>query len=144
MTQLAVYIALVDRAERALADSFRVVAQAQASHPDIYFTCQTLATMSDDHRSRLEPVVARYGEQSEGPGSEPERLHAEAIAAARSGPVGLLQGPAGPAPAGQPGAHLMDRHPAGRERTARRGARGGGQLLRPAKPRVSSPGSRHG
>ena len=91
MTQLSIYISLVDRAELALADSFRVVAQAQASHPDIYFTCQTLATMSDDHRSRLEPVVARYGERSEGPGSEPERLHAEAIATARTGPVGLLR-----------------------------------------------------
>ena len=91
MTQLAVYMALVDGAERALADSFRVVAQAQASHPDIYFTCQALATMSDDHRSGLGPVVARYGERSEGPGSEPERLHAEAIATARTGPVGLLR-----------------------------------------------------
>jgi len=91
MTQLAIYMALVDVAEGALADSFRVVAQAQASHPDIYFTCQTLATMSDDHRSRLEPVVARYGEQSESPGSEPERLHAEAMATARTGPVGLLR-----------------------------------------------------
>jgi hypothetical protein len=91
MTQLAIYIALVDGAEKALSDSFRVVAQAQSSHPDIYFTCQTLATMSDDHRSRLEPMVARYGEHSEGAGSEPERLHAEAITTARNGPVGLLR-----------------------------------------------------
>jgi hypothetical protein len=91
MTQLAIYIGLVDGAEKALADSFRVVAQHQSSHPDVYFTCQTLATMSDDHRSRLEPVVARYGEKSQGPGSEPDRLHAEAIATARTGPVGLLR-----------------------------------------------------
>ena len=91
MTQLAIYIGLVDGAEKALADSFRVVAQDQSSHPDVYFTCQALATMSDNHRSRLEPVVARYGEQSEGPGSQPERLHAEAIATARTDPVGLLR-----------------------------------------------------
>ena len=91
MTQLAIYMALVDGAEKALADSFRVVAQAQASHPDIYFTCQTLATMSDDHRSRLKPATGRYGERSEGAGTEPERLHAEAITAARNGPVGLLR-----------------------------------------------------
>jgi hypothetical protein len=91
MTQLAIYIGLVDGAEKALADSFRVVAQDQSSHPDVYFTCQTLATMSDNHRSRLEPVVARYGEQSQGPGPEPEHLHAEAIATARTGPVGLLR-----------------------------------------------------
>jgi hypothetical protein len=91
MTQLSIYVGLVDGAEKALADSFRVVAQDQSSHPDIYFTCQTLATMSDGHRSRLEPVVARYGEQTEAAGSEPERLHAEAIATARTGPVGLLR-----------------------------------------------------
>ena len=91
MTQLPIYIALVDRAEESLADSFRVVAQAQASHPDVYFTCQTLATMSDTHRAHLKPVVDRYGEQSEGTGPEPERLHAQALESSRTGPVGLLR-----------------------------------------------------
>ena len=91
MTQLPVYLSLVDRAEQALADSFRVVAQAQSSHPDVYFTCQSLATMSDGHRSRLGPVATRYGEQQESGDSEPERLHAEALEAARTGPVGLLR-----------------------------------------------------
>jgi len=91
MTQLPIYVALVDRAEENLADSFRVVAQAQASHPDVYFTCQTLATMSDTHRDQLRPAVDRYGEQSEGAGPEPERLHAKALESARTGPVGLLR-----------------------------------------------------
>jgi len=91
MTQLPIYIALVDRAEESLADSFRVVAQAQASHPDVYFTCQTMATMSDTHRAHLKPVVDRYGEQSEGTGAEPERLHAQALESSRTGPVGLLR-----------------------------------------------------
>jgi hypothetical protein len=91
MTQLPIYIALVDRAEESLADSFRVVAQAQTSHPDVYFTCQTLATMSDTHRAHLKPVVDRYGEQSEGTGAEPERLHAQALESSRTGPVGLLR-----------------------------------------------------
>jgi hypothetical protein len=91
LTRLPVYIALVDRAEEALADSFRVVADAQSAHPDVYFTCQTLGGMSDDHRTGLAPVVRRYGEQADVTGSEPERLHAEALAAARTGPVGLLR-----------------------------------------------------
>ncbi len=91
MTQLPVYLSLVDRAEQALTDSFRVVAGAQSSHPDVYFTCQSLATMPDGHRSRLGPVATRYGEQQDSRDSEPERLHAEALEAARTGPVGLLR-----------------------------------------------------
>ena len=90
MPHLSTYVGLVDRAEQTLADSFRVVGEAQRSHPDVYFTCTTLASMSDAHREQLAPVVARYGEDDTA-GDEPERLHAAGLAQARQGPVGLVR-----------------------------------------------------
>lgn len=88
MSRLATYVGLVDHAEQVLAESLRTVAQAQAKHPDIYFMCLTLATMSDTHRERLAPVVERYGEDDS---SEPERLHAAGLGEARTGSLGLLR-----------------------------------------------------
>jgi hypothetical protein len=91
MAHLATYVGLVDRAEQTLADSFRTVGEAQAKHPDIYFTCQTLASMSDHHRELLAPVVRRYGEDPDPSPPETERLHAEGLLTARTGAVGLLR-----------------------------------------------------
>jgi hypothetical protein len=89
MPHLATYVALADRSEQTLADSFRAVGQGHAQHPDVLFTCQTLAGMSDDHVRRLAPMAQRYGEDNEV--AEPERLHAAGLAEVRSGPVGLLR-----------------------------------------------------
>jgi hypothetical protein len=91
MTHLAVYVALARRSEQTLADSLRTVGQGHASHPDVLFTCQTLARMSDDHVARLGPIADRYGEENRGDVDEPERLHAEGLAEVRSGAVGLLR-----------------------------------------------------
>jgi hypothetical protein len=91
MPHLTTYVGLVDHAEATLADSFRLVADAQAKHPDIYFMCETLAKMSDGHRDLLRPVVERYGEQSGGEAAEPERLHAAGLGEARTGALGLLR-----------------------------------------------------
>jgi hypothetical protein len=89
---LVTYIGLAHRAEQTLADSFRVVGQGHAQHPDVLFTCQALAGMSDDHVRRLTPIIDRYGEQGHGDDvEEPERLHAAGLAEVRSGPVGLLR-----------------------------------------------------
>lgn len=89
---LVTYIGLGHRAEQTLADSFRVVGQGHAQHPDVLFTCQALARMSDEHVRRLTPIIDRYGEQGHGDDvEEPERLHAVGLAEVRSGPVGLLR-----------------------------------------------------
>jgi hypothetical protein len=89
---LIVYLGLVHRAEQTLADSLRMVGQGHAQHPDVLFTCRTLAAMSDDHVARLTPIVDRYGEQRHGDDvEEPDRLHAEGLADVRTGPVGLLR-----------------------------------------------------
>jgi hypothetical protein len=89
---LTTYIGLAHRAEQTLADSFRVVGAGHAQHPDVLFTGEALAAMSDEHVHRLEPIVRRYGEQGHGDDvEEPERLHADGLAEVRSGPVGLLR-----------------------------------------------------
>lgn len=91
MSRLAVYVGLVDHAEKTLAESFRVVADAQAEHPEIYFLCRTLAEMSEENSSRLAPVAGRYGEEAGDEAAEPERLHAAGLAEARTGPLGLIR-----------------------------------------------------
>jgi hypothetical protein len=89
---LVTYLGLAHRAERTFADSLRTVGEGHAQHPDVLFTCQALAKMSDEHVRRLTPILDRYGEQRHGADvDEPERLHADGLAEVRSGPVGLLR-----------------------------------------------------
>jgi hypothetical protein len=88
---LTTYLGLAHRSEETLAGSFRVVGDGHADHPDVLFTCRTLAAFSEDHVDRLKPIVRRYGEQGHGDVEEPERLHAAGLAEVRSGPVGLLR-----------------------------------------------------
>jgi len=92
MPRLATYVALLHRGEQTLADSLRTVGQGHAKHPDVLFTCRTLAGMSDGHVRLLAPIAERYGEQARDEDvEEPERLHAAGLAQVRSGPVGLLR-----------------------------------------------------
>ncbi|WP_342626666.1 hypothetical protein [Actinoalloteichus spitiensis] len=91
MMHLATYVGLAHRSERTLAESLRVVGEGHARHPDVLFTCRTLAGFSDDHVRQLEPVARRYGERHGGDVEEPDRLHAAGLAEVRSGPVGLLR-----------------------------------------------------
>lgn len=89
---LVIYLGLAHRAEQTFADSLRTVGQGHAQHPDVLFTCQTLAAMSDDHVAALTPIVRRYGERKHGGDvDEPDRLHADGLAEVREGPVGLLR-----------------------------------------------------
>lgn len=85
---LPVYLGLLDHSEDSLAKSFRQVADGHGDEPDVFHLCHTLAEHCEDHRQALAPALRRYGEQ---PDDEPERLHAEALPAARTGPLGLLR-----------------------------------------------------
>lgn len=89
MPHLSTYIALADRSEKTLAESFRAVANGHAREADIFHTCYMLAQWSDSHREQLAPAIERYGEDDSV--SEPERLHADGLDGVRSGPVGLLR-----------------------------------------------------
>jgi len=92
MPHLATYVGLLHRAEQTLADSLRTVGSGHAAEVDVFYTCGTLAAMSEDHVRRLTPVADRYGEQRAGGDvQEPERLHADGLAETREGGVGLLR-----------------------------------------------------
>jgi hypothetical protein len=86
--QLAVYVGMVHRGEQTLAESIRQVGTGHGDEADIAHTCHTMAAWCDEHVTRLAPIADRYGETAV---DEPERLHAEALAEVRSGPVGLLR-----------------------------------------------------
>jgi len=86
---LPVYLALLAESEKTLADSFRVVAEAHSDEPDIHFLCLSLADQSEEHCTRLQPIIDRYGEAPSD--DEPERLHAAGVGEARSGPLGMLR-----------------------------------------------------
>ncbi|MCU1481818.1 MAG: hypothetical protein JWQ19_2604 [Subtercola sp.] len=85
---LPVYLGLLQKAEQALAASYRKVADGHGAEPDVYHLCQTLAKQCDQHEQALAPVIQRYGEQ---PDDEPERLHAVEMSETRTGPVGLIR-----------------------------------------------------
>ena len=85
---LPVYLGMLRRSEAVLAESFREIARGHGDEPDVLQTCRALATQCDAHEQDLAPVVDRYGER---PDDEPDRLHAEALATTRSGPLGLLR-----------------------------------------------------
>jgi len=89
MPHLATYVGLADRSEQTLAASLRAVGAGHARQADVFHTCNTLATMCDEHRRRLAPVVERYGEEPDV--DEPERLHADGLGAVREGEIGLLR-----------------------------------------------------
>jgi hypothetical protein len=85
---LPLYLGLLRRSEEVLGESFQQVAEGHADEPDVFHLCSSLAKQCAQHDTRLRPVIARYGEQSDG---EPDRFHADALSETRSGPVGLLR-----------------------------------------------------
>jgi hypothetical protein len=85
---LATYLGLLHSSLTTLADAFREVGQGHGEEPDVWHTCQVLASRVDRQAEALAPVVRRYGEHRE---NEPERLHAAGLQSTRSGPVGLLR-----------------------------------------------------
>jgi hypothetical protein len=88
MPHLSTYVGLADRSEQILAESFRAVALGHARAVDVFHTCNLLAEMCNQHRRQLAPIAERYGEDDI---EEPERLHADGLAQARDGEIGLLR-----------------------------------------------------
>lgn len=85
---LSTYLELLDKAERCLATSYRVVGQGHAAEADLPTTCELLATQCDQHITLLAPVLLRYDTTTL---DRPERLHPQPITHTRSGGVGLLR-----------------------------------------------------
>lgn len=87
--KLPVYLGLLAESEATLAQGFRQVAKAHGDEPDVHYLCMSLASQCESHRDKLKPVIERHGEAEED--DEPDRLHADALAEARTGPLGLLR-----------------------------------------------------
>ncbi len=85
---LAHYLGLLHRAQLALADAFREVADAHGEEPDIAQLCRRLAKQCDAHAERLDPFARRYAEEAP---DEPDRLHSELFRGTRTGGLGLLR-----------------------------------------------------
>lgn len=86
--QLAHYLGLLHKAQVDLAAAFREVAAGHAEEVDVFHICNRLAEECDGHAERLQPFVARYGEDAP---EEPDKLHSEIFQGSRPGGLGLLR-----------------------------------------------------
>jgi hypothetical protein len=85
---VAHYLGLLHQAEANLADAYRQVGAAHAEEADVFHLTGRLAAQCEQHVARLGPFVERYAEEAP---DEPERLHADLFAGARTGGLGLLR-----------------------------------------------------
>lgn len=85
---LAVYIGLLERAQRDLAEAFDEVGSAHQAEFDVAIQCHRLATQCREHASRLKPFAEDYGEASD---DEPDRLQSDLFSGVRQGSLALLR-----------------------------------------------------
>ena len=82
------YINLVYLTEKDLAMAFRKVAKEHGSEPDVYQTCQLLASWSDLLYKDMEPFVEKYKDKKD---KEPDRLTNTLLQDTRNGGLALLR-----------------------------------------------------
>jgi hypothetical protein len=82
------YIDLVHRTEIDLAKAFRKVSKAHAEEPDVYQTCQLLASWSDKLAEEMVPFTGKYKEEKD---EEPDRLTQTLLKNTRKGGMALLR-----------------------------------------------------
>ncbi|MEH0844391.1 hypothetical protein V6U81_18585 [Micromonospora sp. CPCC 205711] len=85
---LAHYLGLLHKAQNRLGDAFVEVGQAHREEPDVFHTCEKLATQCRQHAEKLAPFAHRYAEDAP---AEPDRLHSELFSGTRTGGIGLLR-----------------------------------------------------
>src|SRR6476620_2118601 len=82
------YLELVHKSETDLVKAFKMVADEHGDEPDIYETCQLLASWSQQLVEALLPFVKRYAEEKD---KEPDRLTNTLFDKPRKGSLGLLR-----------------------------------------------------
>lgn len=82
------YLGLLDSSEQKLIDALIMVADHHGDEPDIYQTCQLLASWSQEALAALKPLIERYSEDKN---EEPERLIQDLFKAPRSGSLALVR-----------------------------------------------------
>ena len=63
------YVGLTRGSEQRLVDALNTVAEHHGDEPDIFETCQLLASWSRKHIEHLKPLEQRYGEDKKRPSS---------------------------------------------------------------------------
>jgi bacterioferritin (cytochrome b1) len=84
------YLQLVLNSEQQTSEAFKKVANHHKEEPDIYFTCQMLASWSEKHAEALNPFNKKYIKKA-GNTKEPERLSQTLFKEPRKGPIALLR-----------------------------------------------------
>lgn len=82
------YIALVHSTEIDLVKAFRTVSKAHAEEPDVYQTCQLLASWSNKLTEEIVPFAVKYKEETD---DEPDRLTQTLLKNTRKGGMALLR-----------------------------------------------------
>lgn len=85
---LGKYIGLAHEGEKQLARALKMVADKHGSEPDIFHTCQLLASWSESHQVGLQPFIEKYSEQKDG---EAKRLSRSLFDKSGSGELGMLR-----------------------------------------------------
>ncbi len=84
------YLLLVYTSEKQLAESFIKVAEHYKAEPDIYYNCLTLASWSDGHVRKIEPLKGKYVKHAE-KSKKPERLIQTLSRESGNGSLSLLR-----------------------------------------------------
>ncbi|BAY43620.1 hypothetical protein SAMD00079811_12000 [Scytonema sp. HK-05] len=82
------YLGLLDASEQQLVDALLLVADHHGDEPDIYQTCQLVASWSQEAIASLQPLIERYSEEKS---DEPERLTQVLFAGPRTGSLALMR-----------------------------------------------------
>lgn len=82
------YLGLLDASEQQLVEALLRVADHHGDEPDIYQTCQLVASWSQEAIASLKPLIERYSEEKS---DEPERLTQVLFAGPRTGSLALIR-----------------------------------------------------
>ena len=82
------YLELLLKSEKDLVKAFKMVAKEHGDEPDVYETCQLLASWSENRIENLEPLVKKYGEERN---NEPDKLTKTLFDKPRKGSLALLR-----------------------------------------------------
>ena len=82
------YLELLLKSEKDLVKAFKMVAKEHGDEPDVYETCQLLASWSENRVKDLQPFAERYSEEKN---NEPDRLTRTLFDKPRKGTLALLR-----------------------------------------------------
>ena len=85
---IAKYLGMVGNDEQELAEAFLMMSDRHYREADVGDMCKALAQWSRAHITALQPIIARYGEESV---ADPDRLRASLFHGARVGGLGLVR-----------------------------------------------------